>query len=158
MGSRRSRGEQIVVAGNATIGRKGSPRLAQFNPKDFDCVVVDECHHSTSQSYRTIISHFVQNPTLLVLGVTATPNRSDGTGLGELFQEVVDSKDILFGINGGWLADLRGIRIKTGVNLNKVHNTAGDFDQAELGSTVNTPARNDLIARTSASIWMLRRA
>jgi ATP-dependent helicase IRC3 len=148
MGSRRSHGEQLIVAGNATIGRKGSPRLLQFNPLDFDCLVIDECHHSTSQSYKTIIEHFTQNKGLLVLGVTATPNRADGTGLGEIFQEIVDVKDILYGINNGWLADLRGIRIKTGVNIGEVSNKAGDFDQHELGDTVNTPARNDLIARS----------
>jgi superfamily II DNA or RNA helicase len=42
MGDRRSNGEQIVVAGVATIGRKGSPRLTQFDPADFDIIVVDE--------------------------------------------------------------------------------------------------------------------
>lgn len=148
MGDRHSNGEQLVAAGNATIGHKGSPRLVQFDPRDFDCLVIDECHHGTSQSYRTIISHFTQNPKLLVLGVTATPNRADGTGLGEVFQEIVDDKDILYGINNGWLADLRGIRIRTGVDLNGVRNKAGDFDQQELGSTVNTPARNNLIVRS----------
>src|ERR1017187_5661249 len=148
MGTRRSHGEQLVVAGNVTIGRKGSPRLAQFKPDDFDCVVIDEVHHATSPSYRTVIGHFTQNPKLLVLGVTATPNRADGTGLGEVFQEIVDSKDILFGIDNGWLADLCGIRIGTGVNLNKVHNKVGDFDLRELGSVVNSPARNALIVQS----------
>jgi superfamily II DNA or RNA helicase len=150
MGDRRSNWEQIVVAGVATIGRKGSPRLTQFNPADFDIIVVDEAHHATAQSYRTIFDHFMimTDTHRLLLGVTATPNRADGTGLGEIFQEIVDDKDILFGILHGWLADIRGIRIKTGVTLDGVHNRVGDFDQAELGSTVNTPARNDLIARS----------
>jgi hypothetical protein len=84
----------------------------------------------------------------LLLGVTAIPNRADGTGLGEIFQEIVDDKDILFGINSGWLADVRGIRVRTGVTLNRVHNLAGDFNQQELGTTINTDARNDLIARS----------
>ena len=150
MGDRRSAGEQIIVAGVATIGRKGSPRLTQFNAADFDIVVVDEAHHATAQSYRTIFEHFrvFEDKHRLLLGVTATPNRADGIGLGKIFQEIVDDKDILYGINNGWLADVRGIRIRTGVNLNRVHNRAGDFDLAELGSTVNTPARNQLIVRS----------
>lgn len=149
MGERRSNGEQIVVAGVATIGRKGSPRLTQFNPDDFDIIVVDEAHHATAQSYRTIFKHFrvFEDKERLLLGVTATPNRADGTGLGEIFQEIVDDKDILFGINAGWLADVRGVRIKTGTSLNAVHNVAGDFNQGELGSTVNTPARNALVVK-----------
>ena len=84
MGDRRSNGEQLVVAGVQTIGRSNSPRLAQFNPADFDALVIDEAHHATAQSYRTVVDHFTKNPKLLVLGVTATPNRADGTGLGEI--------------------------------------------------------------------------
>ena len=148
MGDRSCNGEQLVVAGVQTVGRKNSPRLLKFDPFKFDALVIDEAHHATAQSYRTVIDHFTQNPKLLVLGVTATPNRADGTGLGEVFQEIVDDRDILFGITHGWLAEMRGIRIKTGVDLSQVHNKVGDFDQAELGSTVNTPGRNDLIVRS----------
>jgi superfamily II DNA or RNA helicase len=148
MAKRRSNGEQLVVAGVQTIGRSGSPRLLQFDPFAFDALIVDEAQHAVSQSYRTVINHFLQNPKLLLLGFTATPNRADGKGLGEVFTEIVDDRDILFGIRGGWLADLRGIRIKTGLSLDGVHNKVGDFDQSELGSTVNTYARNDLIVRS----------
>jgi ATP-dependent helicase IRC3 len=148
MGERRSNGEQLVVAGVQTIGRSGSPRLLQFDPFKFDALIVDEAQHAVSQSYRTVIDYFLQNPKLLLVGFTATPNRADGKGLGEVFHEIVDDRDILFGINNGWLADLRGIRIKTGVSLNGVHNKVGDFDQSELGSTVNTFARNDLVVRS----------
>lgn len=148
MGSRRCNGEQLVVAGVQTIGRKDSPRLLKFDAFQFDALVIDEAHHATAQSYRTVINHFTQNPKLLLLGVTATPNRADGKGLGEIFQEIVEDRDILFGITKGWLAELRGIRVKTGVDLSKVHNKVGDFDLAELGNTVNTYARNDLIARS----------
>lgn len=150
MGVRRSNGEQLVVAGVQTIGRKGSPRLLQFDPFAFDALIVDEAQHAVSQSYRTVIDYFLQNPKLLLVGFTATPNRADGKGLGEVFHEIVDDKDILFGISHGWLADLRGVRIKTGISLNGVHNKVGDFDQGELGTTVNTYERNDLVVRS----WM----
>jgi hypothetical protein len=111
-------------------------------------LIVDEAHHASAQSYRTVIGHFLKNETLLLVGVTATPNRADGQGLGEIFQEIVADRDILFGIRNGWLAELRGIRIRTGVHLNHVHTKAIDFDQGELGMAVNTAARNDMIART----------
>jgi ATP-dependent helicase IRC3 len=133
-----------------TIGRKGSTRLAQFEPMDFDMLVIDEAHHATATSYQNVIKHFSRNPSLLLLGTTATPNRADGEGLNQAFEEIVDDKDILFGINGGWLADLRGIRIQTGSNLDGVHKVAGDFDLGELACEVNAPARNDLIVRE----WM----
>jgi ATP-dependent helicase IRC3 len=82
MGNRRSDGEQIVVSGVATTGRKGSPSLTQFNPADFDIIVVDEAHHATAQSYRTIFDHFMvmTDTHRLLLGVTATPNRATAPG------------------------------------------------------------------------------
>jgi superfamily II DNA or RNA helicase len=43
----------------------------------FDLIVVDEAHHSTSRTYRTILNRY---PTARVLGVTATPIRLDVRG------------------------------------------------------------------------------
>jgi superfamily II DNA or RNA helicase len=143
-----SNGEDIVVASVQTIGRLNSPRLLQFNPADFDALVVDEAHHATAPSYRTIINHFRQNPKLLHLGVTATPNRADGKGLGEIYDEIVADRDIVFGIREGWLADLRGIRIKTRTDISQVRSQAGDFQVGELSRTLNTPARNRLIVES----------
>jgi superfamily II DNA or RNA helicase len=144
----RSSGEDIVVASVQTIGRAGSPRLLQFNPMEFDALVVDEAHHATAPSYRTIINHFRQNPKLLHVGLTATPNRADGKGLGEIYDEIVADRDIVFGIREGWLCDMRGIRIKTRTDISQVRSQAGDFQVGELSRTLNIPARNRLIVES----------
>lgn len=47
----------------------------EFKPSFFDYVIVDEFHHSMSDSYLKILSYF--NPKFL-LGLTATPKRMDG--------------------------------------------------------------------------------
>lgn len=149
MGDRRSDGEQLVVASVQTVGRRGSQRLTQFDPADFSAVVCDEAHHSTASSYGTIFEHFnVQNnPTILSLGVTATVNRADGKGLGDIYQEIVYDMGILDGIKQGWLADLRGIRVGTTLDLDGVATRAGDFAVDQLSGAIDTPARNDLVAR-----------
>ena len=49
-----------------------------------DLVLVDECHHATAQSWRDIIAAY---PDAIVLGLTATPCRGDGRGLGGIFED-----------------------------------------------------------------------
>jgi ATP-dependent helicase IRC3 len=154
MGERRcDRRDDIVVASVQTIGRAGTSRLAQFIPDDFDAVICDEAHHSIASTYmRVIIDHFgftgdLSTPRLL-LGVTATPNRGDGEGLAKVYDEIVFNYPMLQAIREGWLSDVRGFRLKTGVSLDGVPVRSGDFATGELESAVNTDARNDLIVRT----------
>ena len=45
-------------------------------------VVIDEAHHALAATYRSVIDHFKP---ILLLGVTATPDRGDGKGLAEIF-------------------------------------------------------------------------
>ncbi|HEY9723173.1 MAG TPA: DUF3427 domain-containing protein, partial [Oscillatoriaceae cyanobacterium] len=52
--------------------------LDRFGPKYWDHFVVDECHHAPADSYRAIIDQI--QPSVLV-GLTATPERSDGKSL-----------------------------------------------------------------------------
>lgn len=151
MGAKRSNSwDAVVVASVATIGRSGSSRIQQFNPDDFDCVIVDEVHHGLADSYQRVFDYFgllAPDNKKLLLGVTATPNRSDGSPLAKTFDKIVYQMSIRDAIEQGWLCDLRGLRVNTTVDLEGVHTRAGDFDQGELSAAVNTPARNDLIVR-----------
>lgn len=54
----------------------------KLSPEYFDYIVIDECHHLTANSYRSIINYF--NPKIL-LGLTATPERMDGGDIQEDF-------------------------------------------------------------------------
>ena len=51
-----------------------------------DLLVVDECHHVPSESFRKVVEAY---PNAAVLGFTATPYRLDGQGLGEWFDDMV---------------------------------------------------------------------
>jgi len=48
----------------------------------FDYIIIDEVHHISASSYRTVLKHF--SPKIL-LGLTATPERHDGTDLTKVF-------------------------------------------------------------------------
>lgn len=56
--------------------------LANLDPNSFDYVLIDEVHRATAPTYQRVINHF--HPDFL-LGLTATPERSDGTSVFELF-------------------------------------------------------------------------
>lgn len=72
---------QLVQVGSVqTVSR----RLPETPPPDF--IVIDECHHATAATWGKIISYF---PMAKVLGVTATPERLGGHGLGDVFQSLV---------------------------------------------------------------------
>lgn len=136
---------QVVVASVQTLARQarltkltgaydGSSLLSTTAP--FDLVVIDEAHHAAAASYGRIIDAVgagkPDGP--LLLGATATPDRGDGRGLGAIFDEIVDTRDILWGIRAGYLADLRGIAVRIeDLDLSQVKVKAGDYDQGALG-------------------------
>ncbi len=56
--------------------------LTNFSPDAFDYIVIDEVHRAAATSYREIIDHFAPS---FLLGLTATPERTDGFNVFELF-------------------------------------------------------------------------
>lgn len=60
--------------------------LSDFRPDEFDYIVIDEAHRTGSQGYQSIMSHFTPR---FYLGMTATPNRTDGYDVFVLFNHVI---------------------------------------------------------------------
>ncbi len=138
-----------VCASVATIGRAGGRRLTRYPTGLFDAIVVDEAHHSTAQSYQSVIDHFGAGKPggPLLLGVTATPFRADGADLSKVFEKVVYSLELPDAIVRGYLVDIRALAVATGVNLDAVGATREDFKVGELADAVNTPERNGRIVK-----------
>ncbi|XBH22651.1 DEAD/DEAH box helicase [Jonesiaceae bacterium BS-20] len=67
----------------ATVQSLSKPEtLAQFGPTDFDYILIDEVHKAGAESYKRLLDHF--DPEFF-LGMTATPERTDGINIFELF-------------------------------------------------------------------------
>jgi superfamily II DNA or RNA helicase len=79
-----------------------------------------------------------------LVGVTATPNRTDAIGLGCVFQSIAYSYALKDAINDQWLVPIKPWVIETTDNLDSVRTTAGEFNQKDLAETVNNPRRNRL--------------
>lgn len=138
----------VVVASVASLGRKNTSRLDRFKPEDFDLIVVDEAHHTTADSYRNILEHFriLEDGTQkLLLGTTATPSRTDGKALGEIYKKMTYVYSLRQAIEDGYLVKVRGYRVSTGISLADVSTAGGDFNKVELEATINTPERNKAI-------------
>ena len=86
-------------------GRDGG-RMNRFDPKEFSLLVIDEAHHAPAATYKRIIEYYKQNPVLKILGLTATPDRTDKKAMGQMFEEVAYAYDIRDGIDDGWLVPI----------------------------------------------------
>ena len=137
----------VVVGSVQTLMRPN--RLSQLDGDDFGLVIADECHHSTAESWRRVLEHVgtfrTPRPTLTI-GLSATPERADGTGLDEIFDEIVYTYDILRGIREGTLCDLRGQIVGTDLDLSRVRTRGGDFAEGELGTELVRSGALDEIA------------
>lgn len=132
-------GRSPVVVSTIQTQCAGGGRMLKFNPNDFGVLIVDEAHHATSKSYRRVIEYYRQNPNLKVLGVTATPDRSDEMALGEVFQSVAYDYEILDGIHEGWLVPVKQQMVHVGsLDFSKVKTTAGDLNGADLASVMES--------------------
>lgn len=144
----------VVVASVPTMGRANSDRIEKFSKDYFKTIIIDEAHHAAAPTYRRIVDYFQPN---LILGVTATPQRSDSTRLIDVFQEIVYYKTIEDLIKQGWLTRLVGYRIKTETDLTEIEVSDGDFVQSQLQDAVNNPNRNASIVAAYQQICQERK-
>ena len=88
--------ERIFIGMVQTVSRNpakyGTPTL----------IIFDEAHHATAKTWTNITEHFDGVP---VVGLTATPARTDGTGLGKVFDSIVEGVSAKWLIDNGFLCD-----------------------------------------------------
>lgn len=78
----------------------------------------------------------------VLIGVTATPNRSDSIGLGCVFQKISFSYELRKAIDDGWLVPIMPWVVESRVSLDNVRTSHGEFNQRDLADAVNTENRN----------------
>lgn len=125
------------VAGVFTVVR----RLARLPVPDY--VIVDEAHHCIADStWGKVIAYWRQvNPKLVVIGVTATPERLDGTGLGSMFNDMVLGPTTAELIARGRLAPYKLFAPppREQVDLTGLHTRGGDFRRDEAAGAMDKP-------------------
>lgn len=106
----------------------------------FDLIVIDEAHLSAAASYMKIRSYW---PNALVLGVTGSPIRLDGKGLGVnaggMFDFLVQGISIRQLIEQGYLVRPVVYASKESIDLSGIKKIGGDFDEAALADVMDKP-------------------
>lgn len=140
-------------------GGDGGGRMAKFDPKDFGVLIIDEAHHACSPSYKRVIDYYRTNPSLKVLGVTATPDRADEEALGQVFQSVAADYEILDAIHDGWLVPIEQQMVNVdGLDFSAIRTTAGDLNGADLAAVMEAEKNLQGMASSSLEIIGSKRA
>ena len=140
-GSQKDMTQTVILATVQSISKD----LEKFSPTDFDYLIVDECHHAAANTYQKIFTYFHPK---FILSLTATPERSDGEDMLELFQNVAHKMDLKTAVERGVLVPIRCIRVKTNIDLTDVRINGIKYNSQDLESKLFIPERNQLIVDT----------
>lgn len=127
--------EPIQIASVQTLWARAM-RSRSIDLPPADLVVIDECHHARAKTYRRIVESY---PDAVVLGLTATPVRGDGRGLGGSFDTIVECPDVATLTEMGFLVpavvyapsrpDLKGVQVRR-----------GDYASGQLEKAMDRPS------------------
>lgn len=121
---------RVQVAGVHTLKNRCATLL--WRP---DWIICDEAHHATAGSWATIIKAY---PDAKIIGVTATPCRLDGRGLGHVFDEMVIGPQVADLIRDGYLSRIKYFCPAT-VDTSGLKKRMGEFKSNEVDKMVNLP-------------------
>ena len=149
---------KVQLASVDTLAR--SKRLERWRNR-FDLVVVDEAHHAVSPTWARVLE---SQPRAAILGVTATPERLDGKGLGEIFDAMVIGPSVA-ALTPTWLTPAVVFEPTSAPDLSSARIRAGDYaiedmraavDGIVVGAAVSEYAR--LCAGVSTVVFCIDRA
>lgn len=127
--------QPVQVASVQTLVRR--MHMLRWKP---DLIVVDEAHHALGKNtWGKVLSNY---PDAKILGVTATPERLSGEGLGAaadgFFDDMVLGPSVKSLIGQGYLSPAE-IYAPTNIDLSGVHTRAGEYITSELNAAVDKP-------------------
>lgn len=121
---------RVWVGSIQTLSRRTLP--------PFRKVIVDEAHHAVAPGYAVLLD---AQPQADVLGVTATPSRLDGRGLGTVFQRMVVGPTMAELVTAGHLVPARCFAPPTGgPDLSRVRMQAGEYRTGDLAEVMDKPS------------------
>jgi len=131
----------VLFASIQTLSRLH--HLRNFRPDAFDYIVVDEFHHAAANTYRKLLDYFTPK---FLLGLTATPERTDGGDLLALCQEnLVYRCDLADGIGRGLLSPFRYFGVPDDVDYRNIPWRSNHFVEEALTAAVATQKRAENI-------------
>ena len=105
-------------------------------PAEPDLIIIDEAHHAVAGSWDKILAKF---PSARVVGVTATPSRLDGRGLGSHFSTLVSGPSVEQLTELGFLSQHKVFAPPVIADLSNVKTRAGDYANDQLSQAMDRP-------------------
>jgi DNA repair protein RadD len=127
--------EPVQVASIDTLLVRGVRSTAMDLPPA-DLLIFDEAHRARGRTREHLIGLY---PEAVLLGMTATPCRGDGRGLGNLFDVMVEAPQVAELIVGGYLVKSR-VYAPVDPDLKGVRTEKGDYVISQLAGRMNTDA------------------
>jgi superfamily II DNA or RNA helicase len=121
----------VQVASVQTLAR----RLKRQNCQP-DLIVIDEAHHAIAGTWTNVISHW---PDSLLLGVTATPVRQEGRGLGAMFDRLVLGPSTAELVATGYLTPVKIYAPPQVADLTGIRTRAGDYANDQAAAAMTRP-------------------
>ena len=103
---------------------------------DPDLIILDECHHATAKSWLSVLKFFNKAK---VVGLTATPARLTGEGLGKVFDSLVIGPSVNDLIEQKYLAPFKYYAPPVKADLIGIKTVRGDFEQREIANRMDRP-------------------
>ena len=100
-----------------------------------DLVIVDEAHHTPAETYLKVLAKYSD---AIILGLTATPCRKDGRGLGNIFEAIIECPQVPELVRLGFLVPTVVYAPADGPDLRGVRTQAGDYVENQLAERMNT--------------------
>lgn len=97
-------------------------------------IVWDEAHHIVAGTWSKIFNTY---PGAMHIGLSATPQRLDGAGLGGWFSHIVRGPEITSLISEGYLSDYKLFQPPNNVNVASIRHVAGDYNKSDLEDALN---------------------
>lgn len=130
-------GGDLVIASVQKLSRPEG--LARLSSEKFDYAVIDEVHHAEAPSYRKVLARLQASFTV---GLTATPERTDGVDVASLFDDVLAwQATIGNGIEEGSLVPFRYVGLKDNIDFQQIPWRSGRFDPDVLEEKVENSDR-----------------
>lgn len=125
-GSRPERGEHVF----ASVQSLHAHGIHQIPVDAFDIVVIDEFHHAEAPTYRRIIDHLTPRD---LLGLTATPERADGSDVRDFFDGRIASELRLWdALESDLLCPFHYFAVADNTDLSSITWRRGRYDEGEL--------------------------
>jgi DNA repair protein RadD len=127
-----TRDAPVQVATIQTLSARAM-RSSRMKLPPADLLIVDEGHHATAQTWRKIIEAY---PQAALIGLTATPCRGDGRGLGSIFDVIVECPQVAELIEQGYLVGTR-VFAPAAPDLTGIRTRAGDYVEDQLAQRMD---------------------